>query len=393
MTTFIGIITFNTNIDKLSKTKKDSLKKEIYNKIFNNEHFIKNISIDKSNIKLKGNKAIVPFSEKLIPNSEKYQKKTKMVYNWVFTNFRKSINRDKKLFLDESLKALKVELSKSKSHGKKKKTRKRKKKGGSGNPTEASRAAQSDRVAQLSGPKTFSQQTLASKSRNIVIPQIEEEMRDYPFEEYLKDLFEELYRDSYNETIGERIAGDSRYTGEMPQSMRVNTARTIQDVIESGMEKDKITDPIQEILGDGLKIIVEVENDARAWDFPRHSMTSPPEMRKRGGKTDWSNEKYSTFWNNTGERLYVKWRAGKSAWSREKTFVPDQRWSAVVDFGRNSTDNTNPREWHFFLPVRRYDTKGIGAGALLPLQSVEINIKEGPGGMVGPGRNYIIEKL
>jgi len=82
-------------------------------------------------------------------------------------------------------------------------------------------------------PKTFAQQTLASKSRNLVIPQLEKEQREYPFEEYLKDVFEELYRDSYNETIAERIAGER----DVSQTIRTNMVQTMKDVMETMKNK------------------------------------------------------------------------------------------------------------------------------------------------------------
>ena len=82
---------------------------------------------------------------------------------------------------------------------------------------------------------TFVQQTLASKSRNQVIPQLEKEKKEYPFEEYLKDVFEELYRDSYNETISERIADKK----DVSQTMRTNMVQTMKDVMEDGMIRNK----------------------------------------------------------------------------------------------------------------------------------------------------------
>lgn len=129
---YIGTIVFNQNIDQYSKAKKDSLKREIYEKMTSNEYFIKNISVGggqflshkNKNIKLKGNKAFVEFKETISPYNDTYKKqsKNKSMFNWAQKNFKKSMNFDKKLFLDGSLKAGRVIVKKDNKT--KKKTRK-----------------------------------------------------------------------------------------------------------------------------------------------------------------------------------------------------------------------------------------------------------------------------
>ena len=129
---YIGTIVFNQNIDQYSKSKKDSLKREIYEKMISNEYFIKNISVGggqflsykNKNIKLKGNKAFVEFKETISPYNDTYKKqsKNKSMFNWAQKNFKKSMNFDKKLFLDGSLKAGRVIVKKNNKT--KKKTRK-----------------------------------------------------------------------------------------------------------------------------------------------------------------------------------------------------------------------------------------------------------------------------
>ena len=130
---YIGEIVFNQNIDQHPKSKKDSLKREIYAKMVGNEYFIKNISVGgggsllsykNKNIKLKGNKAFVQFKETISPYNDTYKKqsKTKSMFNWAQKNFKKSMNFDKKMFLDDSLKAVKISVKKDNKT--KKKTRK-----------------------------------------------------------------------------------------------------------------------------------------------------------------------------------------------------------------------------------------------------------------------------
>ena len=128
---YIGEIVFDQNIDKYSKSKKDSLKREIYEKMVSNEYFIKNISVGggqflshkNKTIKLKGNKAFVQFKETISPHNDTYKKrnKDKSMFNWAQKNFKKSMNFDKKMFLDDSLKAVKVSVKKDNKT--KKKTR------------------------------------------------------------------------------------------------------------------------------------------------------------------------------------------------------------------------------------------------------------------------------
>jgi len=131
---YIGIVVFNQNIDKYSKSKKDSLKREIYEKMTSNEYFIKNISVGggqflsykNKNIKLKGNKAFVQFKETISPYYDTYKKqsKNKSMFNWAQKNFKKSMNFNKRMFLDDSLKAVKISVKKDNKT--KKKTRLRK---------------------------------------------------------------------------------------------------------------------------------------------------------------------------------------------------------------------------------------------------------------------------
>ena len=74
---YIGTIVFNQNIDQYSKSKKDSLKSEIYEKMVRNEYFIKNINVSNKTIKLKGNKAFVEFKETISPHNDTYKKRNK----------------------------------------------------------------------------------------------------------------------------------------------------------------------------------------------------------------------------------------------------------------------------------------------------------------------------
>jgi len=111
---YSGTVVFNQNIDQYSKSKKDSLKREIYEKMFSNEYFIKNINVSNKNIKLKGDKAFVEFKETVSPYNDTYKKKNKdkSMFNWAQKNFKKSMNFNKKMFLDDSLKAVKVSVKK-----------------------------------------------------------------------------------------------------------------------------------------------------------------------------------------------------------------------------------------------------------------------------------------
>jgi hypothetical protein len=119
---YIGIVVFDQNIDQYSKSKKESLKSEIYDKIVSNEYFIKNIELGgghflshkNKTIKLKGNKAFVEFKETISIFNDTYKKRTKdkSMFNWAQKNFKKSMNFNKKMFLDDSLKAVKVIVKK-----------------------------------------------------------------------------------------------------------------------------------------------------------------------------------------------------------------------------------------------------------------------------------------
>ena len=129
---YIGEIVFDQNIDQYSKSKRDSLKREIYNKMLGNEWFIKNIEIrspgkwslmtgpkDKKFIKIKGSRVSVVFYG-LRPLTKS---RSKAQLNWATRNFKRSMNFDKKMFLDDSLKAIKVSV---KSDNKTKKKTKKK---------------------------------------------------------------------------------------------------------------------------------------------------------------------------------------------------------------------------------------------------------------------------
>ena len=132
---YVGEIVFNQNIDQYSKSKKESLKREIYDKIVSNEYFIKNIELGgghflshkNKTIKLKGDKAFVSFKEIVSIFNDTYKKrsKDKSMFNWAQKNFKKSMNFNKKMFLDDSLKAVKISVKKDNKT--QKKTRKRKK--------------------------------------------------------------------------------------------------------------------------------------------------------------------------------------------------------------------------------------------------------------------------
>jgi hypothetical protein len=81
--------------------------------------------IKNKNIKLKGNKAFVQFKETISPYYDTYKKqsKNKSMFNWAQKNFKRSMNFNKKMFLDDSLKAVKVSVKKDNKT--KKKTRKK----------------------------------------------------------------------------------------------------------------------------------------------------------------------------------------------------------------------------------------------------------------------------
>tara|TARA_B100000902_G_C27181688_1_gene849252 strand:- start:156 stop:1154 length:999 start_codon:yes stop_codon:yes gene_type:complete len=119
---YIGTIVFNQNIDQYSKSKKESLKREIYDKMVSNEYFIKNIELGgghflshkNKTIKLKGDKAFVEFKKTVSPYNDTYKKKNKdkTMFNWAQKNFKRSMNFNKKMFLDDSLKAVKISVKK-----------------------------------------------------------------------------------------------------------------------------------------------------------------------------------------------------------------------------------------------------------------------------------------
>ena len=114
---YIGEIVFNQNIDKYSKSKKDSLKREIYDKMVGWCQDDPNLApADRPRawprawqapIKLKGDKAFVYFND-----TYKNRNKDKSMYNLAQKNFKRSMNFNKKMFLDDSLKAVKVSVKK-----------------------------------------------------------------------------------------------------------------------------------------------------------------------------------------------------------------------------------------------------------------------------------------
>ena len=131
---YIGEIVFDQNIDQYSKSKRDSLKREIYQNMVGNEWFIKNIEIrspgkwslmtgpkDIKFIKIKGSLASVVFYGRSPLTKSKSRSKAQL--NWAARNFKRSMNFDKKMFLDDSLKAIKVSV---KSDNKTKKKTKKK---------------------------------------------------------------------------------------------------------------------------------------------------------------------------------------------------------------------------------------------------------------------------
>lgn len=100
-----------------------------------NEYFIKNIELGgghflshkNKTIKLKGDKAFVKFKETISPFNDTYKErnKDKSMFNWAQKNFKRSMNFNKKVFLDDSLKVVKISVKKDNKT--KKKTRKRNK--------------------------------------------------------------------------------------------------------------------------------------------------------------------------------------------------------------------------------------------------------------------------
>jgi len=124
MSHFTVTLTFDKDIPS-SKTTIDKLKKEIYDKIFRVEWLIKMIYFSKSDISCKGDKAFIKFKSV-------YENSKKSLTPKITTALKGS--KWSKLYLDESLKAIKLQVVvKNKpdlNFGKSKKTRRKKKGGG-----------------------------------------------------------------------------------------------------------------------------------------------------------------------------------------------------------------------------------------------------------------------
>ena len=131
---YIGEIILDKDIDKLSGKMKEKLKTEIYKKMLGNEWFIKNIEIrapgqwslmtgpkDGSFIKMKGSRVSVVFYGRNQLTKSKSRSKAQL--NWATRNFKRSMNFDKKMFLDDSLKAIKVTVKSDSKKTKKKSKR------------------------------------------------------------------------------------------------------------------------------------------------------------------------------------------------------------------------------------------------------------------------------
>tara|TARA_B110000495_G_C22759068_1_gene444494 strand:- start:173 stop:568 length:396 start_codon:yes stop_codon:yes gene_type:complete len=117
---YIGEIILDKDIDNLSRTMKEKLEIEIYKKMWRNEWFIKNIEIrvpgavqwsftqypnNANFIKMKGSRVSVVFYDR---NLTKNRGKVRLI--WTRMNFKRSMNLDKKMFLGDSLKAVKVSV-------------------------------------------------------------------------------------------------------------------------------------------------------------------------------------------------------------------------------------------------------------------------------------------
>ncbi len=129
---YIGEIILDKDIDNLSGMMKEKLKTEIYKKMLCNEWFIKNIEIrspgkwslmtgpkDKNFIKINRERVSVVFYGRSPLTKSKSRSKAQL--NWARRNFKRSMNFDKKMFLDDSLKAIKVSVksdNKTKKKGK-----------------------------------------------------------------------------------------------------------------------------------------------------------------------------------------------------------------------------------------------------------------------------------
>jgi len=130
---YIGEIILDKDIDNLSRMMKEKLKTEIYKKMLGNEWFIKNIEIrspgkwslmtgpkDANFIKMKRERVSVVFYGRS-PLTKKSKSRSKAQLNWARRNFKRSMNFDKKMFLGDSLKAIKVSVksdNKTKKKGK-----------------------------------------------------------------------------------------------------------------------------------------------------------------------------------------------------------------------------------------------------------------------------------
>jgi hypothetical protein len=118
---YIGEIILDRDIDNLSRTMKEKLEIEIYKKMWRNEWFIKNIEIrvpgagqwsftqypnNANFIKMKGSRVSVVFYDRNL--TTKNRGKVRLI--WARMNFKRSMNLDKKMFLGDSLKAIKVSV-------------------------------------------------------------------------------------------------------------------------------------------------------------------------------------------------------------------------------------------------------------------------------------------
>ena len=97
MTHFNVTVTFDKDIK--NKTNMQKIKKEIYDKIFRVEWLWKEIYFNKSNISCKGDKAFIKFKS-IWPNSRGLVPKIKKALQ----------GRKSKLYLDESLKVIKLKI-------------------------------------------------------------------------------------------------------------------------------------------------------------------------------------------------------------------------------------------------------------------------------------------
>jgi len=118
---YIGEIILDRDIDNLSRTMKEKLEIEIYKKMWRNEWFIKNIEIrvpgagqwsftrypnNANFIKMKGSRVSVVFYDR----NQLTKNRGKVQLIWARLNFKRSMNLDKKMFLGDSLKTIKVSV-------------------------------------------------------------------------------------------------------------------------------------------------------------------------------------------------------------------------------------------------------------------------------------------